>query len=80
MNQEGLRRILRAEKEKAGITWKQVSRESGVSYTALENFLIGCRNTSLDVAIRLVEAMGLELCVRRKKDETKNLRQVPGKD
>ena len=76
MNQEGLRRILRAEKEKNGMTWKHVSRISGVSYTALCNFVYGCRNTSMDVIIRLIDAMGLELCVRRKKDETKDLRQV----
>ena len=76
MNQEGLRRILRAEKEKNGMTWKHVSRKSGVSYTALCNFVYGCRNTSMDVIIRLMDAMNLELCVRRKKDETKDLRQV----
>lgn len=80
MNQDGMRKVLKAEKERLGLTWKKISRNSGVSYTALGNFIGGERNTSLDVVIRLMDAMGLELCVRRKKDETKNLRQVPGKD
>ena len=80
MNQDGMRKVLKAEKTRLGLTWKKISRDSGVSYTALCNFVYGCRNTSMDVIIRLFDTMGLELCVRRKKDEAKNLRQVPGKD
>lgn len=69
MDQEGLRRLLRAEKAKQNKTWRGISRKSGVAYSTIGNFLMGERDTSLNVAIRLLEALGLELCVRRKKNE-----------
>lgn len=76
MNQEELRKILRAEKQRQNRTWGWITRHSGVAYSTICNFAIGERDTSLNVIIRLLDVLGLELCVRRKKDETKNLRPM----
>ena len=69
MDQDGLRRVLVSEKEKREQTWRKISENSGVAYSTITNFVMHTRNTSLDVAIRLLDAVGLELCVRRKKHE-----------
>ena len=69
MTQDEIRRIMKAEKKRQRLTWRKVTDRSGVSYSTIQNFAIGIRDTSLDVAIRLLDALGLELCVRRKKHE-----------
>lgn len=69
MTQDEIRRIVKAEKKRQRLTWRKVTDRSGVPYSTIQNFAIGIRDTSLDVAIRLLDGLGLELCVRRKKHE-----------
>jgi len=69
MTQDEIRRIVKAEKRRQRLTWQKVTDRSGVAYSTIQNFAIGFRDTSLDVAIRLLDALGLELCVRRKRHE-----------
>lgn len=67
MTQDEIRRIVKAEKKRQRLTLQKVTDRSGVAYSTVQNFAIGIRDTSLGVAIRLLDALGLELCVRRKK-------------
>lgn len=69
MNQDEIRRIVKAEKKRQRLTWQKVTDRSGIAYSTIQNFAIGIRDTSLGVVIRLLDALGLELCVRRKKHE-----------
>lgn len=80
MDNDSIRRIVRAEKKRQHKTWRQISDLSGIGRSTVENYCTGGRNTSIVVIVGILKALGLELCVRRKKDETKDLRQVWGKN
>jgi len=69
MTNEDLRRIVRAEKKKQGKTWRQIHEESGVALTTIDNFCVSTRNTSISVITAVLDVLGLELYVRRKKHD-----------
>lgn len=69
MTNDDLRRVVRAEKKRQGKTWRQIHEESGIAATTIGNFCLGTRNTSITVITAILDALGLELYVRRKKHD-----------
>jgi transcriptional regulator with XRE-family HTH domain len=55
----GLR--LRAAREAKGLTLQQLAREAGSGFAAISKIERGDRQPSLDLALRLARALGLEL-------------------
>jgi len=68
MREDDLRRIIRKEKEKRGLTLEALEALSGVSRSTIGNWVTGSRNMTLRTLILLLNALGLEIGVRRKKE------------
>ena len=69
MTQEVLREIIHSHKEKGGYTYRLMSEKSGVPIPTIQNFVHGKRNTSIEVMEKILGVFGLELSVRRAKND-----------
>lgn len=61
-------RIMKQEKDRSGITWDKVEKKAGLGSYCTRNWIIGQCMPSLVAFIQALNALGLELCIRRKRD------------
>jgi plasmid maintenance system antidote protein VapI len=59
--------VLRNTVVESGITYKALSRETGVARASIQRFVDGRQSIRLDMADRLAEYFGLELRTKRGK-------------
>ena len=68
MDADYIRGIIREYKARTGKSLRHIARNSGVAQSTVYNYMHGTRNLSYELTEQILNALGLELYVRRKKD------------
>lgn len=67
---EKIRRIAKKFMGQQGINTEQLAKETGMGASTIRNFLDGRRNASIVSAEKILDALGLEIGVKRKETNT----------
>lgn len=65
---ERLIKIMSQEKERSGRTWGEIEVKSGIGRKVPNIWLSGRCMPNIVTFIQILSALGLELCIRRKKE------------
>ncbi len=69
MTDEAIRRLIRKEKERMGLSYEEFEWRSGVPRTTLNNFVNGTtKSITLGTLVKVLDGLGLEIRIRRKKE------------
>ena len=68
MQAEHFRRLILAEKARRGMTYEDLEWETGVSRTTIHSYLKRRRDITVQKLFKILDGLGIELAVRRKKD------------
>lgn len=72
LNNEILRRLIREQKDRIGISWEEAAAKAGVSVSSIYKFVYGQTNAmTLDSYAAVLDALGLELAVLNKESGRK---------
>lgn len=61
-----LLQIMIMEAQRQGLTWTQVAQRSGVAFATIWGWMHGRHSMRLDSAVKVLDALGLKLTVKRK--------------
>lgn len=79
MRDDDFRKIIAKEKERRGLTYADLEAMTGAAQQTINNYVIGARSIRIGTLVLILEGLGLELGVRRKKDVQKSIdNEVPG--
>lgn len=66
---ERLLAVMRKEKERLGVPWYEIERKAGVGSYVTRNWLAGQCMPTIETFSRVLDALGLELCIKRRKQD-----------
>ena len=70
MDRENFGEVLRQAREAEGLTKTELAARSGFTLRAVQYWEQGRKNITLENAVRLLDALGLELVIKEKGGET----------
>ena len=70
MTTDEIIKVMARERERQGISYKQLQIKSGVELHTVAKWVCGAARPRLDVLIDVLDALGLELVLRRKNNGT----------
>ena len=76
MDRENFGEVLRQAREAQGLTKTELAERSGFTLRAVQYWEQGRKNITLENAVRLLDALGLELVITEKGGETHGGRQA----